>query len=574
MDLIPKSHHHIISLPSHARPLVSDATLSATQQDSDLVLPASRESATFVSPPLLETKGRSTSTWKPAVWQALPSFQERPPPTRQFLTEQRPQAVHSERETQTRQDVVNRSVDALDAGDKWVDELRELKDTVNRQNSLLQWYQTQHSPPSSSSLAHLLQNGRPTGSAMPLLRAYEDRLAQRESEIVDLNKKIGILGREKIDLEMQRDNAMRNAEMFREKVQQAELRNCSNCADQSVRITSLTSELESLKLRLSTDDSIASKGVWLIIQLYQVTVTLTYKITAQTLQNQLRSFTPHIASLLSLTQTQHKAITKLTSASTESAQHLEDVTARLEHAVKLNREQTIKCERLEEEMVGLRSVKREMEGLKAWKKKWEPVVDDYRACIAFLSTTALAIQSATSEPLLPTLKHLATSLKQLQKSRKDLDKSHTSLLHKYLLNMDAKNAKLQATNRHLEEVLITAEESRHARDQAVDTAKKALRNSAEVEEGLRRALKKKEVELDEVVQTMNRKLKELREQYDRDRLQTHIQIDELTKCKIELQTEIGQLIRDKRAADFNRDSSYAAIDSIRGNLRREMGVMA
>ncbi|KNC96770.1 uncharacterized protein SPPG_07977 [Spizellomyces punctatus DAOM BR117] len=554
MDLIPKSHHHIISLPSHARPLVSDATLSTTQQDSDLVLPASRESATFVSPPLLETKGRSTSTWKPAVRQALPSFQERPPPARQFLTEQRAQTVHSERETQTRQDVVNRSVDALDVGDKWVDELRELKDTVNRQNALLQWYQTQHSPPSSSSLAHLLQNCRPTGSAVPLLRAYEDRLAERESEIVELNKKVGILGKEKVDLEMQRENALRNAEMFREKVQQAESRNCSNCAEKSVRITSLTSELESLKLRLSTDDLIASK--------------------AQTLQNQLRSFTPHIASLLSLTQTQHKAITKLTSASTESAQHLEEVTARLEDAVKLNRERTIQCEKLEEELVGLRSVKREMEGLKVWKKKWEPVVDDYRACITFLSTTALAIQSAAPEPLLPTLKHLTTSLKQLQKSHKDLDKSHTSLLHKYLLNMDAKNAKLQATNRHLEEVLTTAEESRHARDQAVDTAKKALRNSAEVEEGLRRALKKKEVELDEVVQTMNRKLKELREQYDRDRLQAHIQIDELTKCKIELQTEIGQLLRDKRAADFNRDSSYAAIDSIRDNLRREMGVMA
>ena len=51
----------------------------------------------------------------------------------------------------------------------------------------------------------------------------------------------------------------------------------------------------------------------------------------------------------------------------------------------------------------------------------------------------------------------------------------------------------------------------------------------------------------EVRNRSNAQLKILREQFERDRLEFKISLDKLQKEKLDLQTECGQLLRDRRA---------------------------
>lgn len=63
-----------------------------------------------------------------------------------------------------------------------------------------------------------LQSDSPSStpaSAIPLLNAYDNRLATAERSISELGANIGRLESQKFDIERQRDDALRNAEMFR-----------------------------------------------------------------------------------------------------------------------------------------------------------------------------------------------------------------------------------------------------------------------------------------------------------------------------------------------------------------------
>ncbi|KAI9096222.1 hypothetical protein DFS34DRAFT_624413 [Phlyctochytrium arcticum] len=444
--------------------------------------------------------------------------------------------------------------------DKWVDELRELRDLVARQNAQLIWYQTQHPPPPPSSLSALLQSHKTT-SATPTFRAYEDHLSSAEKAVEDMKKQVAKVEAEKVDLEGERDQAKRNVDIYRGKLQDLELRTCGKCGDQAVRVGELLTELEKLRFKMMTEEPAATK--------------------VEYLQARLRKLTPNLTSLVQLTSTQHKTISSLTSSASESARHLEDLTAQLEATSQDHKVLSQRCRLLEDEVETLRRFKREMDDARLWKRHWEESVEDHKECVSYLHSQSQIIPGLSlpttsithpSPRILPAIRHLVGKYRQAHAAHGAVEKAHAALLSKYVIDTEAKDARLNVAERHLDEVIKTAEGSKLARDAAILSAKKALREASEVEGRLRKVMLRKETEMEEIVQRINRQLRDVREVYDCDRMKAHQKIDELTKSKLELQTEIGDLLRDRRDRDFSRMPYSSAINAIRDEFRRDIRV--
>ncbi|KAJ3271651.1 hypothetical protein HK104_004651, partial [Borealophlyctis nickersoniae] len=110
------------------------------------------------------------------------------------------------------------------------------------------------------------------------------------------------------------------------------------------------------------------------------------------------------------------------------------------------------------------------------------------------------------------------------------------------------------------------------RDEASARAEQAVKDKKRVEETLGRVVRKKEGEVAEVLCKSNKQIKSLREHYDAERTKLQSRIDELESAKIELQVEIGQLMRDKRAAEFDLNTIQERVESSRDQFKRDLGI--
>ena len=72
-----------------------------------------------------------------------------------------------------------------------------------------------------------------------------------------------------------------------------------------------------------------------------------------------------------------------------------------------------------------------------------------------------------------------------------------------------------------------------------------LRNT-ELEEDLRISKNRYESEVADIMETAAAKIKRMRETFEADRCEFRIKVDKLQQQKVDLQSEIGQLLRDKR----------------------------
>ena len=65
---------------------------------------------------------------------------------------------------------------------------------------------------------------------------------------------------------------------------------------------------------------------------------------------------------------------------------------------------------------------------------------------------------------------------------------------------------------------------------------------------MRSVMTKTDSEMSELQSRATSQLRTIREQFDSDRLSLRMTVDKITKEKVDLQAEVGQLLRDRRTA--------------------------
>ncbi|KAJ3052717.1 hypothetical protein HK097_005809 [Rhizophlyctis rosea] len=223
-----------------------------------------------------------------------------------------------------------------------------------------------------------------------------------------------------------------------------------------------------------------------------------------------------------------------------------------------------------------------------WRRGLEGVVKDWKVCLKELNLTAAVGDDPSPEFLVGLETILSTQILKLKREMEDLkralhdsrkvhttlEREHTACLQRYILEMEKKEAQSTVAKEHLAELIETAERSRRDREKALEEVRHITRDKTMVEDGLRRVLRQKEEEIVDLTMKSNEQIKSLREQYDNDRMRLQQKVDELSNSKVELQVEIGRLMRDKRAAEFELDSVTKGIEAKRRDFVLDLSLGA
>eukprot|EP00842_Homolaphlyctis_polyrhiza_P000392 jgi/Hompol1/1353/HPOL_001714-RA len=235
---------------------------------------------------------------------------------------------------------------------------------------------------------------------------------------------------------------------------------------------------------------------------------------------------------------------------------------------------------------GLMDCSRERDRAQRWVRAYQGSIEDYEASVRESGLSEIlhedVIRDVIPGSLLLTrhIKNMVHELQSMNRKTNKLDneiqrmrKEHAGALQQYILDLERKCAELRSAKDHLQEVAGQLECTRKERDQAVDQAQRALKESAAAEESLRKIQREKDEEIAELASKSASQMRTIREQFETERYGLQMQIDSLTKSKIELQVEIGHLSRERRAATFELESVHKNIALTRDQFRRDLGIV-
>jgi hypothetical protein len=164
------------------------------------------------------------------------------------------------------------------------------------------------------------------------------------------------------------------------------------------------------------------------------------------------------------------------------------------------------------------------------------------------------ILSTKIQLVLHSYEELKKKLKQMQDEFDHLSKDNSSMVKRFLLEMERKKVEIELSKTGLREAVNSAERAKAERMQYQLEIEKVSKQTLYNEDHLRRLIRDRDEQIAEIIQKSNSQLKALREQYTSDKSRFSVEIDELKKSKIELQVEIGHLLRDKRRVEFELES--------------------
>ncbi|KAL7753660.1 hypothetical protein RI367_000591 [Sorochytrium milnesiophthora] len=294
---------------------------------------------------------------------------------------------------------------------------------------------------------------------------------------------------------------------------------------------------------------------------------------AKTLEGQL-------AMLKTLTQTQSETIDTLTESSKSLERKLADANSSLAAQKRVAKQAVLKMENAKRDNCELKedkdSMADDMARLQRWAARTEQLADEYRdACEAVgidpdagakgaLSAKLRSLKAASKENR---RKHEATATRLAA-----LEKDVISATQKAVVEGHKKDAALRKTKEQLEELVQMVERARYERDQAKKQCEQMAREVAEVEDKRSRLKREKETELSELVQRTNEQLRIVRRDYETDKDAMQAEIDALRKSKVDLQCEVGVLIRDKRAVEYRLNDVSNDIVLQRDKFRATLGI--
>ena len=138
-----------------------------------------------------------------------------------------------------------------------------------------------------------------------------------------------------------------------------------------------------------------------------------------------------------------------------------------------------------------------------------------------------------------------------ESSLEQVTKEHSSMTKRFLFEMEKKKAELEVSKTHLRDAINTADRAISDRNIASAEAEKATKANLFNEDHLKRLLRDRDEQISDILSKSNTQLKTTREHYETEKHRFLNEIDELKKSRIELQVEIGHLMREKRKLELD-----------------------
>ncbi|KAJ3351155.1 hypothetical protein HDU91_006159, partial [Kappamyces sp. JEL0680] len=215
--------------------------------------------------------------------------------------------------------------------------------------------------------------------------------------------------------------------------------------------------------------------------------------------------------------------------------------------------------------------KRDFEHLDRWVKLHKLSLDDYEGALRESDLTypeeitkefpqGTKILTRHVQDLVQAKKHLTEQNRNLSKEMAQLRFQFDGATQKYMLDVEEKKTNLAVA----EERLAAADDLTKALQQQLSQLQKenlrlTLKSTRGEDESRRQQERFDEERTNLSAKTLSQ-LKCLREQFESDRLELNTTIDRLQKDKMALQSEVGQLLRDRRSfasSHFQRDPRLA-----------------
>lgn len=149
------------------------------------------------------------------------------------------------------------------------------------------------------------------------------------------------------------------------------------------------------------------------------------------------------------------------------------------------------------------------------------------------------------------------------------EKEYKDAQQKLTLDMKSKNSQLEKANEHLNDTIKLVERIKDERNRAFLNAERLAQELGVLEDRLKFNALKKDEEINEIIKRSNEEIRSIREQYDSDRKRLQQEIDKSKQSNIDLQCEIGLLLREKRAIEFELNDVTKSIERERVKMRAD-----
>ncbi|KAJ3316060.1 Protein O-linked-mannose beta-1,4-N-acetylglucosaminyltransferase 2 [Boothiomyces sp. JEL0838] len=218
--------------------------------------------------------------------------------------------------------------------------------------------------------------------------------------------------------------------------------------------------------------------------------------------------------------------------------------------------------------------KKEYALLNKWKLENEYMLDDYKNALGEAGLAHMYGSGGYSggrTPLKDFLKLLKGENHELKAENKLVNRELKELKYElvtnsksYISDMEKKETKLTTLEDQLRCIERLLEEKKLESSNLKEEKRQLCADKLRLENDKKRLIDETELKQFELLNRTNLQIKEIRENYESDKYDLRIAYDKLQEKNIELQAEIGQLIRDRRAATnsyYQRDPRINNIQS-------------
>ncbi|KAI9145530.1 hypothetical protein BKA69DRAFT_439585 [Paraphysoderma sedebokerense] len=202
------------------------------------------------------------------------------------------------------------------------------------------------------------------------------------------------------------------------------------------------------------------------------------------------------------------------------------------------------------------------------------MIEDYINCLDIFGFSGAEVDAMGSshsileERIRKIIQELRDAKKQAQCLARS-EKEYKDAQQKLTLDMKSKNSQLEKANEHLNDTIKLVERIKDERNRAFLNAERLAQELGVLEDRLKFNELKKDEEINEIIKRSNEEIRSIREQYDSDRKRLQQEIDKSKQSNIDLQCEIGLLLREKRAIEFELNDVTKSIERQRVKMRAD-----
>jgi hypothetical protein len=135
-----------------------------------------------------------------------------------------------------------------------------------------------------------------------------------------------------------------------------------------------------------------------------------------------------------------------------------------------------------------------------------------------------------------------------------LNSENGALIKKFLFEMEKKKTQLEVAQARVTELSQLVGRSETEKKFAENEALKASKSNVYMEDHYKSLIRERDDQISDLVLKSKNELNMARDQFNIERSRLNFEIDELKKSKVELQSEVGHLLRDKRRVELDLET--------------------